>query len=411
MQLISDAGGHSFARNPSRECVSRSQRRSSGRTTSAIVLLTICLSAGPIANAQSLPPRVRADLLEQNIAQSIATGKREEALKLIGEYRKLGVTVPPALILLEARLTAIGKEFGRSQAALREFLAIPNINADPNYPTALALFREIENHLQTRCDRSQSLADQVISVRRSGTSFRDCPFAPEMVIVAGGAFMMGSDRVGPSAQGRNGAIYVPANESPKHRVSVRPFAVGKFEVTFEEWDACVADGGCNKYRPESEWGRGRQPVVRVNWSDASAYVSWLSRVTRRPYRLLSEAEWEFATRGSSQGSFTFGSSLSQAQANIASKAPKPVGSYAPNSFGLFDVHGNVLEWTQDCWNSTYEGAPADGTAWNLGDCESHVARGGSWASLSSSDARITTRYQVDTYQRADGIGFRVARPL
>jgi formylglycine-generating enzyme required for sulfatase activity len=198
--------------------------------------------------------------------------------------------------------------------------------------------------------------------------FRDCPECPEMVIIPSGSFMMGSPE---SGSGRE------SNEGPVHRVSVRqPFAIGKYEVTFAEWDACVADGGCNGYWPEGfGWGRGKRPVINVSWKDATSYTSWLSRKTGHAYRLPSKAEWEYAARAGTTTRYHFGNSISSSQANYdldptqvanlnyrpASRMVArsvPVGSYPANAFGLHDVHGNVREWVGDCWNESYAGAPS-----------------------------------------------------
>ncbi len=147
---------------------------------------------------------------------------------------------------------------------------------------------------------------------------------------------------------------------------LRAFAVSRFEVTFAEWDACVKDGGCDGYRPDAPWGRGRMPVVNINFKNAEAYAAWLSRKTGHRYRLLSEAEWEYAARAGSTAPFAYGPALSAAQANFDASSktelnPKgaargkavAVGAFKPNAFGLYDMHGNVWEWVEDCWNDEY----------------------------------------------------------
>src|SRR5262252_251730 len=184
----------------------------------------------------------------------------------------------------------------------------------------------------------------------------------------------------------------------------RQFAVGQFELTFGEWDACVADGGCNGYKPrewvgwvpcdpgcksykprEWPWGRGRQPLINVSWDDAKGYVAWLSEKTGRDYRLLTEAEYEYATRAGTQTAYPWGNEIGKNNANCDgcgsqwdNKQTAPVGSFPANSFGLHDMVGNVWEWTEDCWHPNYDGAPADGSAWTTGDCSRRVVRGGSW---------------------------------
>ena len=239
-----------------------------------------------------------------------------------------------------------------------------------------------------------------------GRRFRDdCAGCPEMVVIPAGSFMMGSPE---SEEGRID------NEGPVHPVEIgEPFAVGAYEVTFEEWDACVAAGGCGGYRPDDAgWGRGRRPVIDVSWEDAQEYVEWLSRKTGVEYRLLSEAEWEYAARGGSRTRYSFGDAITESDANYGRNIGKtqPVGSYRANGYGLYDMHGNVWEWVQDCWNDNYGGAPTDGKAWKSGDCGGRVLRGGSWVNLPGL-LRSAIRYWYVTGFRISYLGFRVARTL
>ena len=240
----------------------------------------------------------------------------------------------------------------------------------------------------------------------AGKKFRDCPECPEMVVVPEGSFEMGSPE---SEEGRGDS------EGPVHEVTMaRPFAVGVYEVTFAEWDACVSDGGCGGYRPGDDgWGRGVRPVINVSWVDAQGYVRWLSRKTGEAYRLLSESEWEYVARAETTGPYHFGSSLSPSQANYGANrgGTVPVGSYSANGFGLHDVHGNVWEWVEDCWNNRYYGGvPADGSAWVSGDCGRRVLRGGSWGNDPGS-LRSAGRIRSTTGFRFYRFGFRVARTL
>ena len=163
-----------------------------------------------------------------------------------------------------------------------------------------------------------------------------------------------------------------SDEGPQHRVRIaQPFAVGRFEVTFDEWDACVAGGGCGGYRPDDNgWGRGRRPVINVSWDDAKAYVQWLSSRTGKSYRLPSEAEWEYVARAGTTTPFWTGATISTEQANYdgtytygAGKKGEyrqrtiPVGSLPANPWGLHEVLGNVWEWVEDCYHDSYAGAP------------------------------------------------------
>ena len=247
----------------------------------------------------------------------------------------------------------------------------------------------------------------VESARRSiGERFRDCDECPEMVVVPAGSFLMGS--------------FEGPNELPVNWVEIsEPFAVGRFEVTFREWDACFWGVGCTHHPDDQGWGRGDRPVVNVSWWDAKEYVAWLSRQTGEHYRLLSESEWEYVARAGTRGRFHFGSTISLDQANFNDESigrwygkTLPVGGFpAANDFGLYDVHGNVWEWVEDCWHDNYHGAPSDGSAWTIGgNCSNRVTRGGSYYNGPSS-VRSASRVSGETWHRNYGGGFRVARTL
>lgn len=271
------------------------------------------------------------------------------------------------------------------------------------------------------------IADDVVvmprarTVRAIGDVFRDCTNCPEVVILPPGSFLMGSVE---SDQ--------PGAERPAHLVTIgQPLAVGRYEVTFAEWDACVAEGGCNDYKPSDEkWGRGNRPVINVDWHDAQNYVSWLSQKTGKPYRLLSEAEWEYAARAGTATSYYWGDNdrknkMICTYANTGpyygcpeQNATTPVGSLRPNNFGLYDMSGNVLEWTADCWNRTYDGAPSDGRVWQQGDCRMRVMRGGSWYEYfrtggvsPPSPFRSAARHYGWSGWNKNYIGFRVVRTM
>jgi len=240
---------------------------------------------------------------------------------------------------------------------------------------------------------------------QGAAAFRDCPDCPEMVAVPAGEFLMGSNDGG-------------GNEKPLHKVTIaKPLAVGKFEVTFAEWDACVAAGGCQNSPPDQGWGRGRQPVLNVSWDDITKdYLPWLSKVTGKTYRLLTEAEWEYAARAGLHASYAWGNELGQNRANCKgcgsqwdAKQTAPVGSFAPNAFGLHDTHGNVWEWVQDCYKNTYAGAPADGQAVDGANC-SRTRRGGAWNGAAS-DLRLAGRLGTQAGSRWNNLGFRVARAM
>ena len=202
----------------------------------------------------------------------------------------------------------------------------------------------------------------------------------------------------------------------------KPFAVSKYELTFADWDACVAGGGCNGYKPVDQgWGRGQQPAVNVNWDDAQAYVAWLAEMTGKTYRLLSEAEYEYAARAGTTTAYPWGDDIKldgQAMADCDGCGSKwdaqqtaPVGSFAPNKFGLYDMVGNVFEWTEHCVHKNYDGAPADGSAWIAGgDCTTVILRGGSWNGTPVY-LRSANRGGGTTGTRGNNLGFRVGRTL
>ena len=223
-----------------------------------------------------------------------------------------------------------------------------------------------------------------------------------MVVVPAGSYRMGK------------------KEGQQHEVTIAaPFAVGKYEVTFAQWDACARDGGCprNERRHGDPWRRGQHPVIRVSWDDAQRYVRWLSGKTNEPYRLLSESEWEYTARAGTQTAYSWGDEIGVGRANCDGcgsrwddRRTAPVGSFAANPWGLHDMHGNVREWVEDCWNNSYKGSPRNGSAWRSGGCAGRVLRGGSWYS-NPSDLRAADRFGVTTGSRNDLYGFRVARTL
>jgi formylglycine-generating enzyme required for sulfatase activity len=242
------------------------------------------------------------------------------------------------------------------------------------------------------------------------SSFRECAKdCTEMIVVPAGSFRMGSP---PTEKGR----YV--DEGPEHRVVfANPIAVSKFQVTFADWDECVSAGGCPGRADDVGWGRGTRPVIFVSWEDVQGYVAWLSRITGKPYRLLSEAEWEYAARAGSTTAFFWGEDIGRNNANCNgcggqwdNRQTSPVGSFKPNAFGLHDTAGNVWEWAQDCYHDDYSAAPTDGAAWTSGDCSLRVVRGGSWSS-NPQDLRSANRGRDPTNSRDNDVGFRVARTL
>jgi formylglycine-generating enzyme required for sulfatase activity len=256
-----------------------------------------------------------------------------------------------------------------------------------------------------------------------GDAFRDCGECPQMVVVPAGRFEMGSPR---GEAGRD------EDEGPRRPVTIaRPFAVSKYETRFDEWLLCVQDGACTT-RPDAGFGRGAHPVINVSWDDAKRYVAWLARKSGQPYRLLTEAEWEYVARARSRASRFWGegqreactfANVYDAFGKIAYEFPwasfacddgyvatAPVGMFQPNAFGLYDTLGNVWEWTEDCYRDSYAGAPSDGSAWIAENCESRVFRGGGWSFLPQ-HVRTADRDSVAPDFRGASLGLRVARTL
>ena len=284
-----------------------------------------------------------------------------------------------------------------------------------------------------------------------GEAFADCAECPEMVVVPAGSFTMGSPE---SEPGRN------SWEGPPHIVTIpRPFAVAKFEVTVQQFAAfaretgyraegpcwALEDGRINS-RPDRSWRNpgyaqdGSYPAVCLSWSDAKAYVDWLAKRTGKPYRLLSEAEWEYSARAATNprvGSrYGFGDDETTicAYGNGFDQTAKravpgtrswpalpcsdtyaqaaPVGKFPANAFGMHDMVGNAKEWTTDCYQQgrDYRGAPIDGSAWTAGDCRQHVLRGGSWLG-DARMLRVAFRYKAPSDERLGDVGLRVALSL
>ncbi len=255
---------------------------------------------------------------------------------------------------------------------------------------------------------------QTLTPQTTGNVFKECADCPEMVRLEQGAFRMGAPASEPARH---------VSEGPVTPVTVsKPFAIATTEVTFAQWDACIADGGCRYLPPDQGWGRTDRPAVNVSFGDAKAYATWLSQKTGKAYRLPSEAEWEYAARAGSRGPFAIGASLAPTTANYNAhfayggkkgeyrKQTVPVASFAPNKFGLFDMHGNAWEWTADCWTESHEGAPQDGSAALSGDCSRRVLKGGAW---NTGGWRLRSAHRIGkphTAREYDN-GFRVVRDL
>ena len=222
---------------------------------------------------------------------------------------------------------------------------------------------------------------------------------PEMTPLRGDTFAMGSNE--------------DISEKPVHQVTIKPFAISKYPITVREWNECAAAKAC----PFAATGKDDAPITNVSWSDAKQFVAWLAGATQKPYRLPSEAEWEYAARGDTRTKYWWGDQLKPGMANCknctdtaSAEQPLKVGSFKPNPFGLYDMGGGVDQWVEDCWHRTYQGAPSDGSPWSAGDCSSHVIRSGSWKS-DPTYVRPANRDNYDTNVRYPTHGFRVALSL
>ena len=373
--------------------LTRAARRTFGRVQQASLMgaTTAVLSFGAPAGFPGRPDLAKSGPRPQSFTVlTEPAGARVRILNIAERYRP-GIELPPGEYRAEA--------------------------SAEGYETVV----EVVRHGSAEATEHRMVLRRAARQWTRGELFRDCSDCPQMVVIPAGRFRMGC------VSGQNCSV----DEKPVHDVRIgSAFALSVHEVTFAAWDACVSDGGCGDHRPDDEgWGRGRRPAVNVSWTDARAYVSWLSRKSGEAYRLPSESEWEYAARAGSTTKYHFGNAESslcgygnhadsstdysrrnQACSDGIGKMTAPVGSYAPNAFGLHDMHGNVWEWTEDCWNGTYAGAPAGGSAWLSGDCTRRVLRGGSWLS-SPGNLRAANRDRNPTGYRSSSLGFRVARTL
>ncbi len=238
------------------------------------------------------------------------------------------------------------------------------------------------------------------------STFSDCETCPELVVIPAGTFTMGANE-------RH------ASENPALEVTIaKAFAIGRYEVTFDEWQVCFDAGACGEEMPDDhKWGIGRRPVMNISWWDTIKYLRWLSNETGQKYRLPTEAEWEYAARAGTTTAYSWGDEATglalgncrDCGAKISHQT-EPVGSFPPNPWGLYDVHGNLWEWVADCWHPTNEGAPADGSIRLADECRERGMRSGSWYYFSK-NLRSSWRFKNDARVRSYGIGFRVLREI
>jgi formylglycine-generating enzyme required for sulfatase activity len=291
----------------------------------------------------------------------------------------------------------------RTETAAVPAMPIPSQQA----PSALVATPPAPNPAAPQAEEETKLARAAAATtpppRISPTStqeFRDCEQCPVMVVVRGGSFNMGSN--------------ADPSERPPHHVSIAPFALGKFVVTESEWAACVAGSGC---RYKGEGNSPDMPMHNLSWSDATQFAQWLRSMTGKPYRLPSEAEWEYAARAGTATRYPWGEAVGIGKADctgcggrLDGKGPVAVTAFPANPWGVFGMLGGVAEWTEDCWHLSYAGAPSDGSAWSAPRCPAHVLRGGSWMNPPS-DITVSSRNFYDTDVRYEANGLRVALSL
>ena len=364
----------------------------------------------------------QAELERQRIAQAVeihwksfdtalATANLNEAADILHQIRTLNPE-EPELAAGEQRLEALRVELVRQQAGAIQahwsaFDAAIRAEDLDKATDILTQIRELNPEEPGLTIREQRLveAHAELERKRQEAEERLRQLAGEMVTIPGGTYRMGDL----SGDGDEDA-------RPVHSVRVTAFRMGKHEVTFAQWDACVADGGCDGYTPDDEgWGRGNRPVINLSWDDVQGFIDWLNSKTGGNFRLPTEAEWEYAARAGSTTLYSWGNSIGHNRANCDGCGSRwdddrtaPVGSFSANAWGLHDMHGNVWEWVHDCWNDSYVGAPSDGRAWVSGDCTRRVLRGGSWyvypERLHSASRTSNTRLSRNAYR-----GFRLAQ--
>jgi formylglycine-generating enzyme required for sulfatase activity len=345
----------------------------------------------------------------KRVAISVIAERCDRLLRVFTEYRIAASGNPASTITQKSMLQARERRVAKSMAIILG-LCLLAVGYD--------LF--LSRYVQEQIDWFSNIRPYVLSVQAEKAlqplaKFQECKSGcPEMIVVPAGNFLMGSPA---TETGRDD------NEGPQHQVTIsKPFAVAKFDIRESDWEACVLAEACqvgfrlsdNDYSSGDDKKKSMPMVVK--WEEAQQYVKWLSKLTGKPYRLLTESEWEYAARAGSATAYYWGDNIGVGNAVCSSGcgdsdgSPTPVGSFKPNAFGLYDMAGNIWQWAQDCYQENYESAPADGTAWTTGDCNQRLIRGGSFTSLPV-DLRSAVRDTTDITNPDDGRAIRVARDL
>lgn len=362
---------------------------------SIIFAAVVGFEPNPIYAQSGLPPEVQADILKTRIVESLQKKDLKTALASMDQYRQLKVPMPPNLVFIEAKAAAAVDDPLRAFASLEEFLKTVSHDS-PQYKEALALYTPYQKAQEEASNR------KVAALRASGLS-AIADLVGHMVPIPAGTFQMG--------------------DGTTHTVTLRAFRLSAYDVTFDQYDTFTAATGKPLVK-DGGWGRGNRPVIYVSWDDAKAFIAWVNQQTGLKFRLPSEAEWEYAARAGTTTDYYWGSSASHGMANYSEDTcckglaqgrdqwvnTAPVGSFPANAWGLYDMSGNVLQWTEDCYHDNYSGAPSDGSAWTAGDCSRRVYRGGSW-NYSPTNLRVSTRYGFVHTNRFHDLGFRLAQDL
>jgi formylglycine-generating enzyme required for sulfatase activity len=356
------------------------------------------------------PGETAADRAAANVSlgnDNVAAGQLDRAIAAYGAALKID---PQNLYALAGRAIAYYRKGDSNDAVAdyRQFAAIDPVKAGQliaGNAELTAIAAAAAAAFANRAAAPLSAAEE--HGLKPEDAFQECTTCPVMVVIPAGSFVMGP------------------SDGQRQVTFAKPFAIGRLIVTFDEWDACVAAGGCSK-KDDAGWGRGSRPVIKVSWSDAGAYAAWLSKKTGKQYRLLSESEYEYAQRAGTTTAYYWGPDISSNNANCNgcggqwdNRQTAPAGSFAANPFGLYDMAGNVWEWVEDCgWHSSLDGAPTDGSAWTTdstwmenGICATRVIRGGSWDASPDELVSTFSSYSSPQIVVETNLGFRIARTL
>ena len=370
-------------------------------------LLIVCVLAGPLFASVAKAQHRSADL---QLAGVVPKNSAEQFELAFWESIKDSQHVSDYEAYLKAypkgRFAALAQaRIARLRAAQAQGTAPPPAKTAPAVTSPATAAKPPPSRPAQPAPAPASAAPAASAARpTAGSVIKDCPACPPLIALPAGSFTMGSNNSDPS-------------EKPAHRVAITaPFAIGKFEVTVQQWNACVNAGGCQKTTQAANTPPDA-PIRDVSWDDAQQYVKWLASTTGKPYRLPTEAEWEYAARGGTSTRYWWGEQMATGKANCkecgqpwANEGPARAGSSAANAFGLHDTSGSVWEWVSDCWHNSFKDAPTDGRSWDEPNCRVRVIRGGSWRE-GAPYMVASTRFRYDAGVRQFQNGFRVARSL